>query len=134
MPGEETNPEQPVALKPAPFSRQLLTADLLTTRTPEVRQWALEQFKSFQSKGQFVPFAVDKDTVVFPGYDGGAEWGGQAFDPETGLYYVNANDLAWTGGLAVKHRRPERQDPVSAALRVLPPRRSRSARRRRFRR
>ena len=100
VPGEETNPEQPVALKPAPFSRQLLTDDLLTTRTPAVRQWALEQFKSFQSQGQFVPFAVDKDTVVFPGYDGGAEWGGQAFDPETGLYYVNANDLAWTGGLA----------------------------------
>ena len=100
MPGEETNAEQPVALKPAPFSRQLLTADLLTTRTPAVRQWALEQFKTFQSNGQFVPFAVDKDTVVFPGYDGGAEWGGQAFDPETGLYYVNANDLAWTGGLA----------------------------------
>ena len=38
--------------------------------------------------------------MVFPGYDGGAEWGGQAFDPESGLYYVNANDLAWTGALA----------------------------------
>jgi quinoprotein glucose dehydrogenase len=38
--------------------------------------------------------------VVFPGYDGGAEWGGAAFDPETGLLYVNANDLAWTGRLA----------------------------------
>ena len=100
VPGEETNAEQPVALKPAPFSRQLLTEDLLTRRTPAVRQWALEQFKTFQSNGQFVPFAIDKDTVVFPGYDGGAEWGGQAFDPETGLYYVNANDLAWTGGLA----------------------------------
>ena len=100
VPGEETNPEQPIALKPAPFSRQLLTEDLLTRRTPAARQWALEQFKTFQSNGQFMPFAIDKDTVVFPGYDGGAEWGGQAFDPETGLYYVNANDLAWTGGLA----------------------------------
>ena len=37
---------------------------------------------------------------MFPGFDGGAEWGGSAFDPETGLLYVNANDLAWTGGLA----------------------------------
>src|SRR5262249_57048172 len=43
---------------------------------------------------------VDRPTVIFPGYDGGAEYGGQAFDPETGLYYVNANDLAWTGQLA----------------------------------
>jgi quinoprotein glucose dehydrogenase len=100
VPGEETNATQPVPSKPAPFSRQRLTADLLSTRTPEVRQWALEQFKTLQSNGQFVPFGIDTQTVVFPGFDGGAEWGGQAFDPETGLYYVNANDLVWTGGLA----------------------------------
>jgi quinoprotein glucose dehydrogenase len=53
-----------------------------------------------RSGGQFVPFAIERPTVIFPGYDGGAEYGGQAFDPETGLYYVNANDLAWTGQLA----------------------------------
>jgi quinoprotein glucose dehydrogenase len=65
-----------------------------------VHQWALDQFKTFRSEGQFVPLGLDKPTVVFPGFDGGAEWGGQAFDPDTGLYYVNANDLAWTGSLA----------------------------------
>jgi quinoprotein glucose dehydrogenase len=32
--------------------------------------------------------------------DGGAEWGGPAFDPETGLLYVNANEMAWTEALA----------------------------------
>jgi glucose dehydrogenase len=99
VPGEVTNPLQPIPSRPAPFSRQLLTADLLSNRTPAVHQWALEQFKTFRSEGQFVPLGIDKPTVVFPGFDGGAEWGGQAFDPETGLYYVNANDLAWTGSL-----------------------------------
>jgi quinoprotein glucose dehydrogenase len=99
VPGETANESQPLPTKPAPFSRQLLTADLLTNRTPAVHQWALEQFKTFRSNGQFLPLAVDQQTVVFPGFDGGAEWGGQAFDPETGLYYVNANDLPWTGGL-----------------------------------
>jgi quinoprotein glucose dehydrogenase len=39
--------------------------------------------------------------VVFPGFDGGAEWGGQAVDPETSLFYVNANDLAWTSSMAL---------------------------------
>jgi len=73
---------------------------MLTNRTAAMHQWALEQFRTFRSEGQFVPLSVDKQTVVFPGFDGGAEWGGQAFDPETGLYYVNANDLAWTGGLS----------------------------------
>jgi quinoprotein glucose dehydrogenase len=37
---------------------------------------------------------------MFPGFDGGAEWGGSAVDPETGVLYVNANDIAWTGALA----------------------------------
>jgi quinoprotein glucose dehydrogenase len=99
VPGEVANGMQPLPTRPKPFARQLLTEDLLTNRTPEIHAWALEQFRTFRSAGQFVPLGVDRQTVVFPGYDGGAEFGGQAFDPQTGLYYVNANDLAWTGGL-----------------------------------
>ena len=100
VPGEAANGVQPLPTLPKPFARQLLTADLLTNRTPEAHAWALQQFNTFRSDGQFVPLGIDKPTVVFPGFDGGAEYGGQAFDPETGLYYVNANDLAWTGQLA----------------------------------
>jgi mono/diheme cytochrome c family protein len=72
---------------------------MLTTRTPEAHQWALEQFKTFSSGGQFIPFSIDKQTVVLPGFDGGAEWGGPAVDPRSGVIYINANDYAWTGGL-----------------------------------
>ena len=100
VPGEIAARQQCLPAKPAPFARQLLTENLLTERTPEVHQWALEKFRSFRSEGQFVPFSVGKDTVIFPGFDGGAEWGGAADDPETGIFYVNANDLAWTGALA----------------------------------
>jgi len=100
VPGEVAAQQQCLPTKPAPFARQLLTEDLLSERTPEVHQWALEKFKTFRSEGQFVPFAVGKDTVIFPGFDGGAEWGGAAVDPETGILYVNANDLPWTGALA----------------------------------
>src|SRR4029077_16866624 len=78
----------------------LLTENLLSKRTPEVHQWALEKFRTFRSKGQFVPFAVGKNTVIFPGFDGGAGGGGAAAGPETGNPYVNANDLPWTGALA----------------------------------
>jgi quinoprotein glucose dehydrogenase len=99
--GEVAAATQPLPTKPAPFARQLLTGDLLTNRTPEAHQWAVDQFKTFRSEGQFVPFSVGKETVIFPGYDGGAEWGGSAFDPAAGLLIVNANDLAWTGSLAV---------------------------------
>jgi len=100
VPGEVAAQQQCLPTKPAPFARQLLTENLLSDRTPEVHQWALDKFRSFRSEGQFVPFSVGKDTVIFPGFDGGAEWGGAAADPETGILYVNANEMAWTGALA----------------------------------
>jgi glucose dehydrogenase len=99
VPGEKASPTQPIPLMPAPYARQRLIGDMLTTRTPEAHAWAMQEFKSFISGGQFVPFSVDKQTVVFPGFDGGGEWGGPAVDPKTGVMYVNANDVAWTGGL-----------------------------------
>ncbi len=97
--GEVAARVQPFSLKPAPYARQLLTEDMLTTRTPQAHQWALAQFKTFRSEGQFVPFMVGKATVLFPGFDGGAEWGGSALDPTTGVLYVNANDIAWTSSM-----------------------------------
>ena len=100
VPGEVAAQQQCLPARPAPFARQSLTESLLSDRTPQVHQWALEKFRSFRSEGQFVPFSVGKDTVIFPGFDGGAEWGGAAADPETGIFYVNANDVAWTGALA----------------------------------
>ena len=100
VPGEAASPQQELPTRPAPFARQRLDETLLSNRTPEVRQWALEKFRKFRSEGQFVPFSVGKDTVVFPGFDGGAEWGGPAVDPETAVIYVNSNDVAWTGALA----------------------------------
>ena len=38
--------------------------------------------------------------MIFPGFDGGAEWGGAAFDPETALLFVNSNEMAWRASLA----------------------------------
>jgi glucose dehydrogenase len=99
VPGEKASPTQPVPLTPIPFARQRLTEDMLTTRTPDAHAYAVKQFATFRSEGQFVPFSLDKQTVVFPGFDGGAEWGGSAVDVKTGVIYVNANDIPWTGGL-----------------------------------
>jgi quinoprotein glucose dehydrogenase len=98
--GEVAARQQGLPTKPAPFSRQSFTEDMVTRRTPAIHQWALEKFKTFRSEGQFVPFSSGKDTVIFPGFDGGAEWGGSAVDPETAILYVNANDVVWTGALA----------------------------------
>lgn len=100
VPGEVAAKTQRVPSAPAPFARQRLTADMLTTRTPAAKAWARAAFAKFRSDGQFIPFSIDRDTVVFPGFDGGAEWGGSAVDPRSGVLFVNANDVAWTGALA----------------------------------
>src|SRR6516165_10064405 len=80
LPGEVTAREQGLPTKPAPYARQTVTEDMLTKRTPEMHRWALEKFQAMRNDGQFVPFTVRRDTVVFPGFDGGAEWGGSAAD------------------------------------------------------
>ena len=99
VPGEATSPTQPRPDLPAPIARQRLDESTLTVRTAAAHEWALEQFRNFVSDGQFVPMAVNKPTVVFPGFDGGAEWGGAAVDPRRGILYINANDVAWTGSV-----------------------------------
>jgi quinoprotein glucose dehydrogenase len=101
VPGEQAAETQTVPLKPVPFARQLLTEDMLTKRTHAAHEWALDRFRTFRSKGQFVPFTTSQETIIFPGFDGGAEYGGSAFDPETALLYVNANDVPWTSSLTL---------------------------------
>jgi glucose dehydrogenase len=85
---------QPFPLLPPPFARQFLTEEMLTRRAPEAHRAALERFRKIRSNGQFEPPSLE-GTVIFPGYDGGAEWGGAAFDPETGWLFVNSNEMAW---------------------------------------
>ena len=56
--------------------------------------------------GQFVPLSVGKDTLATPSYEGGAEWGGPAIDPETNVLYINANNYGSIAALAVNEGGP----------------------------
>ncbi len=100
IPGELLATKQVLPLEPPPFARQLFTEEMITERTPEAHQAVLEAFRGFKNGPQFTPPSLE-GTIVLPGYDGAAEWGGQAFDPQTGLYYVNSNEMPWTIGLDV---------------------------------
>ena len=92
--GEVTALTQVLPLDATLLGRQEITEDDLTHRTPEAHKAVLERFRQVRSGPQFSPPSL-QGTIVFPGFDGGAEWGGQAFDPETGLLYVNSNEMAW---------------------------------------
>lgn len=100
IPEERAATIQRLPTSPEPFARQTLTADMLTTRSPELNEWAREVFGTFLSAGEFTPFRTDQPVVLIPGFDGGAEWGGSAIDPDKGIIYTNSNDIAWTGQLA----------------------------------
>jgi len=91
--GELLAERQPYPTKPPPFTRQGFTEDIITTRTPQAHAAVLAQYRRM-SHGFFTPPSFN-GTIVFPGFDGGAEWGGAAFDPDTALLYVNANEMPW---------------------------------------
>jgi quinoprotein glucose dehydrogenase len=94
-----TSAQQGLPTWPAPYARQKINENELTNRTPEAHQWAVGQFRKMRNEGQFVPFQIKKETLVLPGFDGAAEWGGPALDPETKTIYVNSNEMAWTAAL-----------------------------------
>lgn len=92
--GEMLSPKQILPTEPAPYARQQVTAGILTNRTPAAHAAVLEQFKKLDSGPQFTPPGF-RGTVIFPGFDGGGEWGGPAWDPTTGILYVNSTEMAW---------------------------------------
>jgi quinoprotein glucose dehydrogenase len=94
LPGENTWETQPIPRKPAPYARQVV--ELKESDIPAYvadREEIVQRFRSYR-KEMYAPPSL-QGTLLFPGYDGGAEWGGAAVDAETGVLYVNANEMAW---------------------------------------
>ncbi|MGB5437885.1 MAG: pyrroloquinoline quinone-dependent dehydrogenase [Maribacter sp.] len=92
--GEEAWPTQPFPIAPKPFARQSneLTADDISPFA-ENRE-ALKELLIKADKRIYAPPNLSP-VLLLPGYDGAAEWGGTAADPEEGIIYVNSNEMAW---------------------------------------
>jgi quinoprotein glucose dehydrogenase len=91
--GEQAWPTQPVPIKPPAFARQVFTEDMINTTTSDTAA-IKEKFRGLRTGRPFIPPSKE-GTIVFPGFDGGAEWGGPSFDPKSGTLYVNANEMPW---------------------------------------
>lgn len=90
--GEQASPTQPFPLWPEPFSKQQVTSDDVTNRTPEARQYALERVRN-ADLARFAP--PSERGLIYYGLHGGGQWGGGAYDPTNEVLYVNANEIAW---------------------------------------
>jgi glucose dehydrogenase len=111
MPGEVTWATQPFPVKPPPFARQKFTADDLSPHlSPEDRAKFRDQMLSARNEGLFTP-PGKRDTVQMPGNNGGANWGGAAVDPASGMLFVVSKDLP----AMLKLGKDAKQDELLAA-------------------
>jgi glucose dehydrogenase len=106
VPGERTSPTQPFPTKPPAFDRQGLSVDDLIDFTPELRAEALALLKSYRVGPLFTPPSVraegpdgHRGTIQLPGSVGGADWQSGAFDPETGILYVQSITTPFTADI-----------------------------------
>lgn len=113
-PGEQPAATQPVPAKPAPFVRQSMSPDELSTVTPEHHRWAKELAARYQIAPLYHP-GTERGVIIFPCNQGGGEWGGGCFDPETGRFFINGTNLADI--VVMEARRAEQPDrPVGREI------------------
>jgi quinoprotein glucose dehydrogenase len=93
--GEKLSPTQPVPVAMPVFARQALTEADLNPLVPDTSQADLRKRLARYRTGRLFLPPSRQGTVIFPGFDGGAEWGGPAYDPQSGWLYVNANEMPW---------------------------------------
>ncbi len=93
IPDMKAWPTQPYPTKPPPLMRQRYTENDYSTISSRARQLTMDVIAKSGSYGPFPPPSLEQ-IIIFPGYDGGMEWGGSAADPD-GILYVNINELPW---------------------------------------
>jgi len=91
IPGEHPSPTQPFPTKPPPYSPQGVTLDDAFDLTPELKAEAQAEMKKYRIGPLFTPPSL-QGTLGRPGIIGGANWGGGAFDPETGMLYIKTTN------------------------------------------
>ena len=92
--GEFSWPTQPVPTIYPSFSRINLSDDDYPIRSKEARDYAKRVWESSKYE-EFLPLSLS-ETILFPGLDGGGEWGGAAYNPNSGIIFINSNEMPWS--------------------------------------
>jgi quinoprotein glucose dehydrogenase len=115
--GERAWATQPFPTRPAPFSPQGVTLDDVFDFTPELKAAAQAELKKSQIGPLYTP-PSSEGVVMRPGIIGGANWGGAAFDPATGMLYLKSSHQAAIARIVAPDRSPNnpRASEVDADL------------------
>lgn len=106
VPGEWYSPTQPIPTKPPAFDQQGVSDKDLLDYSPELKAEAKRIVDEYNYGPVYTPPEVagtpkgKQGTILVPGTNGGADWGGAAFDPETGILYVPSTHMPSIVGLA----------------------------------
>lgn len=95
IPGEQSWPTQPHPTLPEPYMRMVFEEKDILNLTPEWEKDIRKKLENVKFGNMWIPPSHEHGIVLFPGMDGGAEWGGSSFDPFTQTLYVNANQIPW---------------------------------------
>jgi quinoprotein glucose dehydrogenase len=117
--GEKPSPTQPVPTFIKPYVRQTLSAADLNDLVPDSSYQDIKnKLASYKTGNMFTP-PSKQGTVIFPGFDGGAEWGGPAYDPSTQTLYVNASEMPWILTMVdIKNEAPKTETFLQAGKRL----------------
>ncbi|MEO6329268.1 MAG: PQQ-binding-like beta-propeller repeat protein [Ginsengibacter sp.] len=117
--GEKLLPTQPIPTLPKPFVRQILTEADLNDLVPDSSYQDIKKRLAAYKTGNMFNAPSTEGTIIFPGYDGGAEWGGPGYDSTTGILYVNANEMPWVLTMAnVKNKPVKNETNLQAGQRL----------------
>ncbi|WP_394340956.1 outer membrane protein assembly factor BamB family protein [Pleomorphovibrio marinus] len=95
LPGDKSWPTQPHPTLPEPYMRMVFNDKEILNLTPEWEEDIRSKLENVKYGDMWLPPSHEHGIVLFPGMDGGAEWGGSSFDPETQTMYINANQIPW---------------------------------------
>ncbi len=100
--GEKAALTQPYPILPRPFARSIFEEKDINrlTTSPQEQAETAQKLAKIKKTNLFEPPTEGVPILIFPDYDGGGEWGGASFDPQTGVLYVNGSEQPSTLELA----------------------------------
>jgi quinoprotein glucose dehydrogenase len=93
--GDKTSTTQPRPTLPEPIMRQHVGKNDLLNITPELAAEAQKMIAGVEYGDMWLAPSEKRPFLLFPGFDGGGEWGGAAVDPESAIMYINSSEMPW---------------------------------------